>query len=256
MKRTILTGVLAVTAGLSCLLAQTPPPAAPKGTTVKSKEEQQAIVAIQKATDPDSQIAASEGLLTKFADTEYKEFALSVEARAYQSKRDDVQAQVYAERALQINPKAFLMELLVAEVVSRKIGLNDLDRNDKIAKCTKYFNDAIELAKVATKPNAQTSDADFLANQKFVIAEAHDGLGTLLGNVEKKWDDAIKEYQLAVDGDPEQWAYSVRLAQAYLSAGKYPEAIAVCDKVLKVADIHPMIKQAATNIKNAAAARK
>ena len=38
------------------------------------------------------------------------------------------------------------------------------------------------------------------------------------------------------------------------SAGKHAEAIAICDKVLADPQLHPQIKQVATNIKNAATA--
>src|ERR1017187_6080969 len=128
MKRTILTGIVILTAGLSGLLAQQPAaPAAAKGPTIKSPAERQAVLAVQSATDPDTAIKASEDLLNKFADTDYKEFALTMEARAYQQKKDDVNAQVYGERVLQINPKAYLMQLLVAEVITPNIKEHDLD---------------------------------------------------------------------------------------------------------------------------------
>ena len=52
-------------------------------------------------------IAAAENLITKFADTDFKEIALYIEADAYQQKGDPDKAQIYAERALEANPKNF-----------------------------------------------------------------------------------------------------------------------------------------------------
>jgi tetratricopeptide (TPR) repeat protein len=252
MKRTILTGIVILTAGLSGLLAQQPAaPAAAKGPTIKSPAERQAVLAVQSATDPDTAIKASEDLLNKFADTDYKEFALTMEARAYQQKKDDVNAQVYGERVLQINPKAYLMQLLVAEVITPNIKEHDLDHDKEVANVTQLFNDAIVNAKAAVKPNPQLSDADWTAALAYTIAEAHNGLG-MLAQIQKKWDDAIKEYQLAVDGDPEQDAYSTRLASAYLGAGKNAEAVAICDKLLAKPNLHPTIKQVVTNLKTQA----
>lgn len=249
MKRTILAGVLILTAGLSGLCAQQPAaPAAAKPPSVKSKAEGEAVNAVIKAGDPDATIKAAEDLMTKFSDTEFKEFALTMEARAYQQKGDAVQAQVFGERVLQMNPKSYTMELLVGEVIAPGIKDHDLDRDDKIAKATKLFNDAIENIKVATKPNPQLPDAQWADAQKFTIAQCHNGLG-ILAQVQKKWDDAIKEYQLALDGDPEQDAYATRLANAYLAAGKNAEAIAICDKLLAKPDLHPTIKQVVTSIK-------
>src|ERR1035438_5463667 len=137
MKRTILTGIVILTAGLSGLLAQQPAaPAAAKGPTIKSPAERQAVLAIQSATDPDAIIKAAEDLLNKFADSDFKEFALTMEASAYQHKKDDVNAQVYAERVLQINPKAYLMQLLVAEVITPNIKEHDLDHDKEVANVT------------------------------------------------------------------------------------------------------------------------
>lgn len=251
MKRTIFTGVLAVTAGLSGLMAQ---PA--KGPTVKSPAEQQAVMAVQNALDPDSQIKAAEDLVTKFADTDFKEFAWSIEARAYQQKRDAVNAQVYGERVLAINPKSYLMEMLVAEIIVQNTKEHDLDRAEKVTKSTKFFNEAIESCKAAAKPNPQIPDADWANAQKYTVAEAHNGLGMIAQN-DKKWDEAIKEYRLATEGDPDQDAYATRLAAVLANAGKNDESIALCDKLLAKPNLHPQIKQVVTQIKtNAANAAK
>jgi len=254
MKRTILTGVLVLTAGFSSgLWAQQPPAPTgpPAGPKVKSKAEGDAINAVVNAIkvgDPDGVIKASEELLTKFADTDYKEYALSMEARSYQQKHDDVNAQAFGERALQVKPDDFLMELVVGEVIETGIKDHDLDRAEKIAKCDKLFHDAIEHIKTASKPNKQTSDADWAAGQKFTTAQAHNDLG-MLAITQKKWDDGVKEFQLALDGDPDQDAYSARLALSYLNGGKPAEAIALCDKLLAKANLHPMIKSYVSNIK-------
>ena len=66
MKRTILTGVLALTAGLSGLMAQATQP------KPKSNGERKAILAIQSATDPDGIVKAAEDLLSNYADSDYR----------------------------------------------------------------------------------------------------------------------------------------------------------------------------------------
>jgi tetratricopeptide (TPR) repeat protein len=256
MRRVILAGIVLFTAGLSGLFAQQPAaPAAPAATPApkpKSKGEAKAVQAIQAAgADADAVIKAAENLLNNYADTDYKEYALQMEAKAYQQKRDNDNARVYAERVLQINPKAYMMELLVAEVITPNIKKFDLNKDQEISQANHLFTDAMENAKVAVKPNAQISDADWQQGIKWSLAEAHNGLG-MLALVQDKWDDAIKEFQLAVDGDPDQDAYGTRLANAYLSAGKKAEAIAVCDKLLAKPNLHPQIKAVVTNIRTVA----
>jgi tetratricopeptide (TPR) repeat protein len=244
MKRMILTGVALLTAGLPGLFAQTP--AQPK---IKSNGERKAVMAIQSASDADSIIKAAEDLLNNYADSDYKEYALTMEAKAYQIKHDDDNAQVFAERVLQINPKVYTMELLVGEIITPNIKDHDLNRADEIAKAIKLFTSAIDDAKTAPKPNPKVTDAEWAQAQKYAVAEAHNGLG-MIASIDKKPDDAVKEFQLAVEGDPDQDAYSARLANAYLVAGKKAEAIAICDKLLAKTDLHPTIRQVVTNIKN------
>src|ERR1035438_10336121 len=111
MKLTILTTTLALVVGVSSLVAQKAPPkgsaqaqpaaSAPKGPAPKSKEELAALQALINArSSPDATIKASEDLLTRFADTDFKHMALFSEASAYESKGAADKAQVYAERTL------------------------------------------------------------------------------------------------------------------------------------------------------------
>jgi tetratricopeptide (TPR) repeat protein len=258
MKRLILTGTLALATGLTPVVAQSQkgnPPAQGQqlipGT--KSPAESQAVMAlIQAQGSPDNTIKAAEDLLSKFADTSFKETALLAEAHAYRDKGDVDKAQIFAERVLETNPKSFQAELLLGETLAQKTRENDLDKEEKLTKADKYLNGAITDVGAAAKPNQQITDAQWEDGKKFIAAEAHNGLG-MVALVRKKYDVAINEFKTAADGDP-QPAYQVRLASAYNAAGKYSEAVAVCDKVLADPQLHPQIKAVATNIKNAAAA--
>ena len=87
MKRMILTGILAIGTGATCLMAQAT--AGPKGPAPKSKGEVEVLQALQAAGgDLDKSIAATENLITKFADTDFKSITLYIEADAYQRKGD------------------------------------------------------------------------------------------------------------------------------------------------------------------------
>jgi tetratricopeptide (TPR) repeat protein len=248
MKTLILTGILVFAAGPAGLFAQAP---APK---VKSNGERKAIVAITTAVqagDADGVIKAAENLLNNYADSDYKEYALTSEAKAYQAKGDMDNAQVYADRVLQINPKAYLMELLVADAITPHIKEFDLNKDEEVSKATKLYTDAIESVKVAVKPNPQLSDADWETNKKFAIGQAYNGLG-MLATFQKKNDDAVKNFQLALENDPDQDAYATRLANAYLTAGKKAEALDICNKLLAKPNLHPQIRSVVTSIKSSA----
>ncbi len=274
MKRLILTGILALATGSTALMAQQPqqkkgnapqqPPQQGQQQQqqgqqmvpgAKSAGESQAVIALmQSQGNPDATIKAGEELITKYADTMFKEAALLQISNAYQSKGDNDKAQIYAERILEVNPKSFQAQLMIGEMLASKTRENDLDKEEKLTKAEKSLNDAIANVNTAAKPNPQLPDEQWAEAKKYVVAQAHNGLG-MVGLVRKKYDVAISEFKLATETDP-QPAYSVRLASAYESAGKHDEAIAVCDKVLADPQLHPQIKAVATNIKNAATTNK
>jgi tetratricopeptide (TPR) repeat protein len=272
MKRMILTGTLALATGILPVMAQQQKGAAPQDQKggqpagqqqqqlvpgTKSPGESQAVIALIQAAqtgNPDAVIKAADELITKYADTTFKETAYLQEADAYQRKNDAVNAQIYGEKALEVNPKSYQAELTLGEILATKTRENDLDKEEKLTKATKYLNDAIANVQAAAKPNPQLSDAQWEEGKKYVVAEAHNGLG-MVALVRKKYDVAATEFKTAADTDP-QPAYLVRLASAYHSAGKEAEAIAICDKVLADPQLHPQIKSVATQIKNAASAAK
>src|SRR5690349_4498364 len=111
MKRTILMGILVLATGATGLMAKdkkdknakndkTAPqeaaqPAQPKGPAPKSQGEAEALQALAKAQgNPDATIAAADNLVTKYADTAFKDVALFMEAQAYRQKGDPVKAQI------------------------------------------------------------------------------------------------------------------------------------------------------------------
>ena len=159
----MLTGILALAAGLSnlglpSLMAQQPPAkqgqSAPTGPQAKSQGEAQAINALAGAqSNPDATIKAAEDLLTKYADTEFKEIALFMEATAYRQKGDPVKAQIYGEQVLAINPKNFQATLMMGEILAQMTRENDLDKEEKLAKAEKYLNETLENIKTAPKAN-------------------------------------------------------------------------------------------------------
>jgi len=244
MKRMILTGALALVAGVSSLMAQAKAPAP------KSKDELAALQALVNArANPDATIKAAEELMTKFADTEFKDMALFSEAGAYEQKRDMDKAQTYAERTLEANPKYYQATLMLAELLAQNTRENDLDKEEKLTKSEKYAHDTIAMVKEAPKPNPQIPDQQWEDAKKDLTAEAHNALG-LASLTRKKFDVAFTEFKTAADGaaHPEP-AYQVREASALQSGGKYDEAIAICDKIMADQSVHPQIRQVAQAIR-------
>jgi tetratricopeptide (TPR) repeat protein len=245
MKRTFLTGVLVTAAVVPGLMAQIKPKSNAEGEAVR------ALFAAQ-AQSPDATIKAAEDLLVKFADTEYKEVALLLEADAYQQKGDYAGAEITDERVLESNPKNPQAAMQLGELIMQHVGENDLDKDEQLAKAEKRFNQA--LANLDTKPFAVMPDEKWAENKKFTKAQLQNDLG-LMAMRHKNLDAAIADFKLAIEGDP-QPAYQVRLAVVYQQTGKNDEALAICDKLLADPQLHPTIRQLAQNVKTKAAQAK
>jgi tetratricopeptide (TPR) repeat protein len=244
----ILTGALALVAGVSSLMAQAAPPKAP---APKSKEELAAVQALFSATrsGPDATIKAAEDLLTKFADTDFKDVALLSEAQAWQQKRDFDKAQAYAERSLEANPKNFQTTLMLSELLAQNTRENDLDKEEKLGRSEKYANDTIQTLRDMAKPNPQLTDAQWDEAKKDITAEAHNALG-LAALVRKKYDVATTEFKTAAEGTPHpEPAYLVREASALQLGGKNDDAVAICDKIMADQQVVPQIRQVAQAIR-------
>jgi len=209
----------------------------------KSQKEVDAIMAIQNAQDPDGRIAAVENLLTKFADTEFKGFALYIATVSAQQKNDFEKVVVYGERTLEADPKSYATMLVLANAIASRTREHDLDKEEKLGRVEKLANQANELLKTAEKPNPQLTDEQWAGAKKDFEAQAHEALG-LAAMARKKYDVAITEFKIAVEASQDM-ATSVRLGQVYNLAGKHDEAIAVLDKVMANAEAPAQIKQIA-----------
>ncbi|MBI4905525.1 MAG: hypothetical protein HY820_17970 [Acidobacteria bacterium] len=209
----------------------------------KSQKEVDALMAIQNAQDPDVRIAAVETLLTKFADTEFKSFALLAATEAARQKNDLVKVILYGERTLEADPKSYVAMMMMSSAIAQSTKEFDLDREEKLGKAEKMAREAMDALKTAEKMNPAMTDEQWAAAKKDFEAQGHESLG-LVGMSRKKYDDAAKEFKAAVDlnGDP---ASMVRYGTALSSGGKYDEAVAVLEKVMAIADVHPTIKQVA-----------
>ncbi|MBC8164998.1 MAG: hypothetical protein H7Y20_03895 [Bryobacteraceae bacterium] len=216
----------------------------------KSQKEYDAILAVQNSAEPDARIAAVESLLAKYADTEFKGWALMMAAASAQQKNDFEKMVIYAERTLEADPKSFQAMLMLSSGLAQRTREFDLDKEEKLTRADKLANQAIEVLKVAPKPNPQFPDAQWEAAKKDSVSQAHETLGQA-AFVRKKYDLAAQEWKTAIDGaaspDP---ATMVRLANAYNQMNKPDEAIAMLDKLNSVAEVHPQIKSAAAEMRN------
>jgi uncharacterized protein HemY len=133
--------------------------------------------------------------------------------------------------------------IMMSTAIAQNTKEFDLDKEEKLSKAEKLANQAVTALKTAPKMNPQMTDEQWAAAKKDFDAQAHESLG-MIAMGRKKWDDAQREFKAAVDGNGDP-ASMVRYGTALSSGGKYDEAVAVFDKVMAMADLHPTIKQVA-----------
>lgn len=240
MKMKITAALLALACIQVAAFAQAKPP------QPKSKAEAEALMAIQNATDVDGRIAAIDNVLNKFADTEYKPALLTMAAALYQSKGDSEKTTIYAERALQADPKDYQAMLMLGQNLATHTREFDLDKEDKLTRADKYANDALKTLQTAEKPRPDLTDEQWTEAKKNLLGQAHEILGTS-AMVRKKYDAAVTEYKAAADAEAPNTepATLVRLAAAENQAGKPDDAVATIDKVMAMPNLDARIRSVA-----------
>jgi tetratricopeptide (TPR) repeat protein len=214
---------------------------------VKSKAEGEAVNAVIGAQTPDQKLDAVDKLLAKYKDTEFKSLAMTQAGEAYEQKGDSVNAIIWGQRGIDADPKNYNAMLLVSRQLVRTTGENDLDKDEKIKRGNKLADDAIAAVSTASKPNPNLAEERWTAFKKDSISEAHETKGSF-ANVDKKYDVAIAEYKLAIDGaaTPQATTY-IRLASVYNNSGKFDEASLAADQALAVPGTPDAVKKFAQN---------
>lgn len=224
----------------------------------KSQKEVEAIQAMFSAATPDDQIKAAENLLQKYADTDFKALALFVEAQAYENKNDAEKAIIYAERMLEVDKTSYQAGqamTMIAKITALRTREFDLDKEEKLAKAEKMANQSIAVFQDAQKPNPNITDDQWAQAKKDGLAQAHEALA-LVALDRKKNDAAAAEFKLALDTAQPDPSTMLRYASLLNNMQKYDEAIAMTDKILAQPQLHPAIKNLATQEKDKATKAK
>lgn len=250
MKRAFQTiaalGFAALTLGYSTLWAQKP----------KSKKEQEALAAVQQATTPDARVQAIENVLTKFADTEYKNALLQMAIQSEQQKGDYAQIVFYSERLLKADPKNAFALVTLASETARHTRENDLDKDEQLSKVDKWAKEGIEDSKTMPKLRETIPDADWENVRKDFQAQGFVALG-MADVLRKNYDGAADNFRksLETESTPNP-ATMVRLAQAYADAGKLDNATFTLDKAINTPNVPEQVKSIAESMKANIAKRK
>jgi tetratricopeptide (TPR) repeat protein len=239
--------VALLSSGAAFAQAPAPAQAQQKGPGPKSQAEAQAVNAViqAQAQGPDEIIKAADALVSKYADTVFKSFALELEAEAYQQKGDNAKAIVYGEQALQADPKNFEAANLLANITAATTRDTDLDKEEKLTRAEKYAHEAMEILQTGGKPALYSNATDEQWAKRKSAAESlsWQALGTA-ALVRKKNDEAVADFQKGVEANPDP-VLMIRAGRALLAVKRPDDAIAYFDKVMNSPDAPAQIKSIA-----------
>jgi tetratricopeptide (TPR) repeat protein len=246
MKK-VFTAVTLMAMGTLLLSAQPKPPA---------PDELKALQEIVNSTTVETRVAAVDSFVKGFPKSEYRNFALTMAADAYEAGGNTTKAIIYYQQALDANPKDYNSMLMLAAETARTTREFDLDKEEKLTKAEKYAKDGMALIPSATKPNPQLTDPQWDAMKKDDTARGHEALG-LIAVARKKYDAAAGEFKTATEtaAEPQPATY-IRMGGAYTDAGKPDQAIAAFDKVLAMPNLPDQIKKVAQAEKDRAVKAK
>ncbi|MCX6614274.1 MAG: tetratricopeptide repeat protein [Acidobacteria bacterium] len=234
------------------LLAQTADTKQPK---LKSEKEQTAVMAIFNAAEPGARITATDALITKFADTEFKATALFIATASAEELGDWEKTVIYGERTLEADPKSYGTMLILARGFAGRTKEFDFDKEEKLTKADKLANAALELLKTAPKIRPDIADDQWEAQRKSWVSEAYEALG-LAATVRKKYAVAVASYKSGLEATPGNPNLLTRMATAYMDDKKNDEAIATANQALAIPNLNPQVKTIVENIKKKAEAAK
>jgi len=232
---------------VTVLLAATSAFAQTKQMKPKSKGEEAAIRAMLGAQDPNARIKAADELITKYADTDFKAFALYLEADSYSQLGNNEKAIVYAEQTLDADPKNYQAGVLLAKLYASGTKSTDLDKEEKLTKAAKYANDAIENLKTAEKPNPQLTDPQWTEMKNDFAGQCYLALG-IAAAFHNKMDDANANFTKVAEMDTDPIDL-IRAGRALLDLKKYEASIPLFDKAAASANANAQVKQIAAGDK-------
>jgi len=234
-----------------------------KQPSVKSAKEAEAVKALFGAQDADSRIKAANDLAANFPNTEFKPIAMFFAEASSQQKNDYENTIVYGEKALEADPQQYQAMLMMAQTIAARTREFDLDREEKLKSAEGYATKALEIVKVAPRPNATVTDEQWDAAKKDFTSQGLE-VFALAASARNQPDKAIEAFNQVIAASPNVDPTTlVRLAAAYSKVNKFDDAISTLDKVIAMPELNVQVKQIAQaeraralQAKNKAAAAK
>jgi tetratricopeptide (TPR) repeat protein len=207
--------------------AQAPPP----GPQAKTKDEYDAFMQIQGATDAATAENLAINFEAKYPQSQLKSMAYNVVMRKYQEANNLDKVLLTGRKAVSFDPDDVQALLLVSGALANNTHDTDIDKDEKETELKKDATHAIELlnAGALTKLGATPEQ------NNAALALAYSAMGTMdthLHNWAAAEPNLRKATELSPDSDAVLW---LNLALALDNQQKYPDALNAANKAVQLA---------------------
>jgi tetratricopeptide (TPR) repeat protein len=238
--------LLAATVATGQAAPSTPPqqgaqaaPAAPAAShppQAKSKEEFEAYNAATAKPDAAQVEAAADEFVTKFPNSELKEFLYVRAMQMYQQQNNSSKVISTGRKALALNPNNPVTLVAVASALVMDTRENDLDRDARYAEASKDAQSALDNMDTGLQVPPNVPPDRVAAAKANLRSIAYDSLGVVAMNT-KDYAGAEKNFQSAADlmKDQPDAVVFLRLSVAQDNQSKYPEALESANKAFQYA---------------------
>lgn len=227
---------------------------APAGPTPKSAEELAAIKAVAAAMQnpsgtPAQLDGAVQNLVSKFPQTEFKEWAYTLATQYHYQHNDYAGTLENGEAALKVNPHALLPLLVLASVIPQRVQPTDLDRDQRLAEAEGFDKTALDYADhfPSTVNGHVLTPAQVQGYQQTIRATAHSSLGAIAMD-RQQYPQAASQFEDAIQQEAGNNAAQdyYRLAQAQEAEKNYKDALGSVNKALELGAANATLKTLAT----------
>lgn len=216
----------------------------PSGVEIQaSATEALALQEIQNEKAPDARLRLADAFEKKFPQGPLLSYVYTEAARAEQEKGAIPEAVEYCRKSLKLDPDNTFSLIIMALVLPQPKMLKGTpaEIQAQLSEAVTDANRALALLDKLQKRPDET-DEQFAARKASLTADAHFALG--MEEMQRdQFDKAVTDYQTAISSTSKPtFQYYYRLAEAFASMGRVPDALAALQKASELARGTPMQK--------------
>lgn len=213
---------------------------APNPKQAKTKEEYAAYNKVVTLTDPVALEQGANEFAEKYPESELRGYLFVRTAEMYQQAGNGEKLLEVGRKALEFHPNEAVVLVMMASELAEKTKETDLDRDERLAECNKYAEQALANIDAIPAPPQMTAD-QFASAKNQLRSDAYASMG-VASYKKKDFATAEQHFVKALEvfpNNPDKEYTMLRLTVALDKQAKYPEALDWAKKTQAAANAKP-----------------